>query len=163
MRISIIAAIGRNRELGVKSTNDLPWHIPEDMRYFRDMTRGHTVIMGERTFQSLGKPLPNRKNIVLSNDESFHPEGVMVARNSEEALKMARDMEKEEVFVIGGSMIYSLFLEKSDRLYLTLVDAEFPDADVFFPSYKEIFTKVISEKKSSDKHFRYMFVVLEKR
>jgi len=185
MTLSMIAAIGRNRELG--KDNDLLWNIPEDMKYFRDTTRGHTVVMGERTFHSLGRPLPNRTNIVLSQDPDFHPEGVVVVRSPKEALDASEQFTgygewggenplsspgeisnspggrgDREVFVIGGGAIYSLFLEKSDRLYLTLIDAEFPDADVFFPPYEHIFSNVASRRESEDGKFRYTFVVLEK-
>lgn len=180
--LSMIAAIGRNRELGKK--NDLLWHIPEDMQYFRDTTRGHSVIMGQKTFESIGRPLPNRRNVVLTQDKDFSPEGVVVAYSPEEALEIASmnlvgipaapvskqtfssqevgEKKEEEVFVIGGAMVYSLFLKKSDRLYLTLVDDLFPESDVFFPNYKEYFPNVRYEKKSQDSNFRYTFVILER-
>lgn len=196
--LSIIAAIGKNRELG--KNNALLWNIPEDMRYFRDTTRGHPVIMGQRTFESIGRPLPNRTNIVLTQDPHFSPEGVIAAHSPEEAIKMGKryfffsslrkreggseerrslDLknplcpktdispstrggdEEKEIFIIGGALIYSLFLKRCDRLYLTLVDAEFPDADVFFSEYREMFRE-ISRRESSDENFQYAFTVWEK-
>ena len=175
--LSIIAAIGKNRELGqTKSVTGLPWNIPEDTRYFRDTTRGHCVIMGQKTFETLGRPLPNRTNIVLTQDPNFSPEGIIVVHSPEDALQKAslvethgnaslRNEKKEcpkEIFIIGGATIYSLFLPKADRLYLTRIDAEFPDADVFFPEYEGIFTKTVSERKSCDEHFTYTFSVLER-
>lgn len=160
--LSMIAALGKNRELGKK--NRLLWNIPEDMKHFRDTTRGHTVIMGQKTFESLpGGPLPGRTNIVLSNDPNFDREDVLIARSPDEALELAKRHEKQgEVFVIGGGTVYSLFLTKVDRLYLTLVDAEFPDADVFFPEYEELFREV-SRVESQDGSYVYAFSVWEKR
>ena len=218
--LSMIAAIGKNRELGqTKSVTGLPWHIPEDTRYFRDTTRGHCVIMGQKTFEALGRPLPNRTNIVLTQDSNFSPEGVAVAHSPEEAVRIAKkhfffpsplplpegkcrvpetkgwerggveplnrrgsglnagnplcpktdisplaggENKEGEIFIIGGATIYSLFLPKADRLYLTHIDAEFPDADVFFPEYESIFAKTVSKRKSQDGHFTYTFSVLER-
>lgn len=161
MTLSIIAAIGKNRELG--KNNELLWRIKEDMTHFRETTKGHTVIMGLKTFRSIGKPLPERKNIILSHDSSIEVEGAYVTTSPEEALETAREVEEnEEVFVIGGAMVYSLFLKRADRLYLTLVDAEFGDADVFFPEYESMFQKVASSRESSSDEYSYQFVVLEK-
>jgi len=161
MKLSLIAAIGKNRELG--KNNELLWHIKEDMKHFQETTKGHVVIMGLRTFQSIGKLLPERKNIILSHDPSIEIEGAYVATSPEEALETAREIEENgEIFVIGGAMVYSLFLKKADRLYLTLIDAVFDGADVFFPEYKSIFTKIISSKKSRDEKYSYTFLVLEK-
>lgn len=161
MRLSMIAAIGKNRELG--KNNALPWNIPEDMRYFHTMTRGHVVIMGQKTFEAIGVPLKGRVNIILSHDEQFSPQGVLVVRNEKEALRLAYEKEAGgEIFVIGGAMIYTLFLKEADRLYLTCIDASFPEADVFFPPYEEIFTKKVSEKRGSDDTFSYTFFIVEK-
>ncbi len=161
MILSMVAAVGKNRELG--KNNALLWNIPEDMQYFRDTTRGHVVIMGQRTFESIGRPLPKRVNIVLTQDKNFAFEGVIVAYSLKEALLLAEQYEKDgEAFVIGGAMVYSLFLPKSDRLYLTLIDASFPDADVFFPEYEGSFGKTISDRPSQDENFQYRFVVLER-
>lgn len=159
--ISLIAAIGKNRELG--KNNELLWSIPEDMKHFRDTTRDHVVIMGQRTFESIGRPLPERENIVLSADPLFERNDVEVVRTPEEALETAKAWEKNgEVFIIGGAMIYSLFLPKVERLYLTCIDKEFPEADVFFPEYESLFTKVVSERQRSDEHLSYRFMILER-
>lgn len=167
--LSMIAAIGKNRELG--KNNALLWDIPEDMNYFRDRTRGHTVIMGQKTFEAIGRPLPKRRNIVLTRDKDFSFPGVDIVYTPEDALSLAgneklkmknEELEDEEVFIIGGAMIYSLFLPKTDRLYLTLIDAEFPDADVYFPEYRDMFTKEVSRRESRDENFTYTFSVLEK-
>ncbi len=161
IRLSMIAAIGKNRELGKK--NALCWDIPEDMRYFHTMTRDHVVIMGQKTFEAIGKPLKERINIVLSHNENFSPQGVFVVRNKKDALQLAYKKEKRgEVFIIGGAMIYTLFLKEADRLYLTHIDASFSEADVFFPPYEEIFTKKVSKKSGNNDVFSYTFFIIEK-
>lgn len=158
--ISIIAAIARgNRAIG--RDNKLLWHIPEDMKYFRELTSGHAVIMGQKTFESIGRPLPNRTNIVLTLDENFSPKGVTVCHSIEDALEKARKVEQEEVFIIGGGMVYSQFLPLAKRLYLTVVNGSF-EGDTFFPEYEEIFTKVVICDKREDEKYKYEFIVLER-
>lgn len=158
--ISLIAAIGKNRELG--RGNELIFQIPEDMKHFRETTQGHTVIMGRKTYESIGRPLPNRTNIVVSRDESYEvPAGVLKATSIEEAIELAKKHENNEIFVIGGAQIYSLAMPYADKLYLTLVNAEVKDADAFFPEYSE-FKKVLFERKSRDKNYSYTFIDLAK-
>jgi len=158
--ISLIAAIGKNNELGKK--NALLWNLPADMKHFRETTSGHTVIMGQKTFESIGRPLPNRRNIVLTQDKNFKQEGIEIVYSPEEAENF---LEKDtENFVIGGGMIYKLFIDKADRLYITHVDASFPDADTFFPEiipvvWNEIFHE--EHKKDSENPFNYTFSVYE--
>lgn len=158
MLVSLIAAIGENRELGAK--NKLLWHIPEDMKHFRDTTRGHTVVMGRKTFESIGKALPNRTNIVLTR-EKREIQGCITVLTPEEALEIARENKEEEVFIIGGAEIYALFLPFADRIYLTLVQQSFPHADAFFPPYTE-FENVVSRIDKEDNNYKYSFLVLEK-
>ena len=158
MRLSIVAAIGKHRELG--KNNALLWDIPEDMRHFRELTTGHTVLMGQKTYESIGRPLPNRRNIILTIDKSFTAEGCIICYSLEEALAKAREIEPEEAFVIGGGSVYAQALPFAERLYLTLVDGAF-EADVFFPEYPE-FTRIISQRESQDEQHRYTFLVLEK-
>lgn len=158
-RMSLIAAIGSNRELG--KNNTLLWNIPEDMKRFRELTTGHAVIMGQKTYESIGKPLPNRTNIIVTVDKEFESKECFVCYSLEEALEKARDIDHEEVFVIGGGSVYRQMIDKADRLYLTLVKGKF-QADVFFPEYEHIFSRVISLQKSQDEHFSYEFIVLEK-
>lgn len=132
--ISIIAAIGKNNELG--KNNKLLWSLPADMAHFKKLTTGHTIIMGQKTFESIGKPLPNRKNIVLSLDKNSKPNGVEITNSIEKAIKMSRtalDTKNKEVFVIGGGQIYKLFMNIANKLYITHINASFPDADTFFP------------------------------
>ncbi len=158
MRLSIIAAIGKHRELG--KNNALLWDIPEDMRHFRELTTGHTVLMGQKTYESIGRPLPNRRNIILTIDKSFTAEGCIICYSLEEALAKAREIEPEEAFVIGGGSVYAQALPFAERLYLTLVDGTF-EADVFFPYYKA-FSRVIERRDGGDENYKYSFIVLEK-
>lgn len=156
--VSVIAAIATNRVIG--HGNQLLWHIAEDMKYFREVTRGHVVVMGRKTFESIGRPLPNRLNIVITRDQSFSAEGVMVCHSLEEALDFARQNESEEIFIIGGAQIYTQALPFTDRLYLTVVHKNF-EGEAVFPEHKE-FTKVVSQKDSRDENVEYTFLVLER-
>lgn len=158
MKLSIIAAIGKNRELG--KNNALLWSIPEDMKHFRELTTGHAIIMGQKTYESIGRPLPNRTNIVLTWDKDFQAPGCTVCFSMEGAIARAKETESEEAFVIGGGSIYAQALPLADRLYLTLVDGVF-DADVFFPEYSD-FSQVIDRRESQDVNYKYSFLVLEK-
>jgi dihydrofolate reductase len=138
--LSMIWAMGRNRELGLN--NSLPWHIPEDLKHFKKITEGKTVIMGLRTFQSLGKPLPGRRNIVL-HFEPISIEGCEVCTSIPEVLDKVKG---EDAFIIGGASIYKQFLPKADRLYITFIDHEF-QADTFFPEFDMEGWKLLEEAK----------------
>ena len=133
MSYSIIAAIGNNNELGYK--NDLIWHLKRDLKFFRSITNGKSIIMGRRTFESLPKMLPNRHHIVLSSSNDF-PDEVSVYHRLEDLLEEYKN-NPEELFVIGGASIYQEFLKLSDKMYLTEVDASFDKADVYFPVFNE--------------------------
>jgi dihydrofolate reductase len=156
--ISLIACIGKNRELGYK--NDLIWKIPEDLAYFKKTTQGHVVIMGQRTFESIGRPLPNRVNIVLSDEKKFKSKSVLVARSMDEAIDIARQKEKAEVFFIGGAYVYSQAIKFADKLYLTQVH-ESSKADVFFPDYSD-FKQVEKVGQGEYKGIRYEYLILTK-
>lgn len=158
-KISIIAAIGKNRALG--KNNHLLWKISSDLRRFRRLTTGHVVIMGRKTFESIGRPLPNRLNIVLTSNPKFSPKsgGVMVVHSVKEALEEARKHEKDEIFIIGGGRVYKEFLPYTNKLYLTIVE-DSPDADTFFPPYENIFKTIISQKKVEEKGISYTFFEL---
>ncbi len=130
MSISIIAAVGKNLELG--KNNDLIWHFKVDMRFFKETTTGHTVVMGRKTFESLPKALPNRRNIVISSNPDYVAEGAEVVTDVNDVYSLA---ENDEVFIIGGGKIYSRFINDADKLYLTEIDAAQPSADVYFPSF----------------------------
>lgn len=133
MRTSIIAAMGRNHVIGTDA--GLPWHLPRDLKRFRSTTSGKPVIMGRKTMDHIGHPLPNRTNIVLSRQPGYAPPGVLVARTVEEALAVGRTEAKklgaDEVMVIGGGEVYRAFLPFADRVYLTVVDGEFEGTATF--------------------------------
>lgn len=136
MSLSIIAAVGRNNELG--KNNDLIWHFKEDMKFFKETTTGHPVIMGRKTFESLPKALPNRRNIVITSDKEYIAEGAEVVHSVDEALEACMD---SDAFVIGGGKIYAETLPLCDKLYLTEIDASCSDAEIFFPSFdKSLYT-----------------------
>ena len=159
IRVSMISAIAESdRAIGYQ--NQLLWDIKADMKHFRETTTGHAVIMGEKTFHSIGRALPHRVNIVLTDNPEFSAENVLVAHTPDAALELAYLHEREEVFVIGGGSIYAQFLPRTDRLYLTLVEGQY-QADVFFPDYTP-FTRVISEESGEESEYRFRFVVLEK-
>lgn len=158
MRVSLIEAIGRNRELG--KDNKLIWHIPADLKHFKEKTRGHVVIMGRKTFESIGKPLPERTNIVVTSDVTKNWKGVHIAESFDEALLMAQEMGEQEAFVIGGAKLYETAIQKADRLYITLIDAEAP-ADTFFPEFENDF-HMVSEENHSDGKLQYAYTVWER-
>jgi dihydrofolate reductase len=131
MNLSIIAAIGQNNELGYR--NGLLWHIPADLKRFKTITSGHTVIMGRRTFESIGnKPLSNRRNIILTRQKEVPGSEVMLADSVPAIIRMINP--NEETFVLGGGMVYELFLPYCNKLYLTVVHQNYP-ADTFFPDF----------------------------
>ena len=132
MSVSMIAAVGKNLELG--KNNNLIWNFKEDMKFFKDTTMGHTVVMGRKTFESLPKALPGRKNIVITSNADYQAQGATVVTSVEEALQIA---DNEEIFVIGGGKIYAEFLPYADKLFLTEIDAECADADTYFPQFNK--------------------------
>lgn len=136
MSIIIIAAIGKNRELG--KNGDLIWHIPEDLKYFKEKTMGRTIVMGKNTFNSLPKLLPGRKHVILSEDDDFNKNigDSIVFRNKEELMNYLNTKPKdEEVFITGGASMYSMFIDICDKMYLTIIGAEDKEADVYFPRF----------------------------
>jgi dihydrofolate reductase len=154
--ISVICAITQNRAIG--KNNQLLWHIPEDFKHFKETTSGHPIIMGQRTYESIGRPLPNRTNIIITDDQSYQVEGCVIAHSIDEAIEKASVVDQEEIFFIGGGMIYRQAVPIADKLYLTIVEGEF-EADTFFPEYAE-FTKTVSERESCDEKYKYKFVEL---
>ncbi len=154
-KVSLIAALSeQTRAIG--KDNKLLWHLEGDLRRFKELTMGHPIIMGSTTYESIGKPLPGRTNIVLTQDKDYAPEGVTVCYSVEEALGTARAQNEEEVFVIGGGMVYTQTIQHADKLYLTLVD-DAADGDTFFPDYQSLgFEEVASEQHNEHSPpFRY--------
>lgn len=158
-KISIIAAISLY-DRGLGKDNQLLWKIPNDLKRFKELTSGHVIIMGRKTFESIGRPLPNRTNIIITRDESYQKDGCSSAHSLDEALAKAHTYEKEEIFIVGGGEIYTQALPLSHTLYLTLVDDQ-KDADTFFPDYAE-FQKKVFEEKHQEGEPPYIFVNLER-
>ena len=145
--LSIIVAIAKNHIIG--KNNELLWSIPEDMKHFRETTTGHTVIMGKRTFESIGKPLPNRKNVVIAQkDEVFEDKTGIEIVNSLEELE-EYEKSQEECFVIGGAMIYKQLMTKCKKMYITLIDKEF-EGDVSFPQIDDKEWKEVKREKGKE-------------
>jgi dihydrofolate reductase len=132
--VSIIAAMDRKRGIGVD--NKLPWRLSADLKRFRDLTMGHHIIVGRKTFESIGRPLPGRRMIVVTRNRAYKAEGCDLVHSVEDALNLARERDESEVFICGGAEIYAQSIGIADRMYLTLVEAEVA-ADIFFPEFDE--------------------------
>lgn len=161
-RISAIAAIGKNRELG--KANTLSWRIGADLERLRRLSLGHPIIMGRKTFESIGHPLAGRVNIIITKNPFFEEEECVIAHSVEDALQKARHYDKEEIFVFGGGQVYAEMLPMIDRLYLTLIDAKDTEADAFFPEYEKEFSKVVEAEPHTDDAtgLKYIWVTLER-
>ncbi|KKU82015.1 MAG: Dihydrofolate reductase [Parcubacteria group bacterium GW2011_GWA1_47_8] len=148
--LSLIVAMDKNHLIG--DSKKIPWHLPADFAYFKETTMGHPIIMGRATFESIGRPLPGRKNIVLTRGD-FSYEGVLVAYSFDEARVLAGDID--EVFVIGGAQVYTQALPVADRLHVTFVEGEFT-GNTFFPKVDwSLWREVKSEKREADEHNLY--------
>ena len=148
MKLSIIAAIGaRTRAIG--KNGQLLWRIPEDLKRFKTLTMGHPIIMGRKTFESIGKVLPGRTNIVITRDKNFSFPDAVIVHSLEDATQKAEGLDPKETFIIGGGEIYAQALAHADRLYLTVVESDI-EGNVFFPAYKHLFTKKTREEKRTD-------------
>ncbi len=163
MIISIIAAMSKGRVIG--NNNRLPWNLPADMEHFRKMTKGKPIIMGQRTFESIGKALPGRINIVLTFDENFQAPDCLIARSIEEALQTAKNQGAKELMICGGVSVYKQFLPLSYRMYLTLIEGDF-EGDAFFPEfdYNDWQEAERIENQPDKKNlYKYSFVTLERK
>ncbi len=159
MTVSLVVAMAKNRVIG--KDNALPWRLKPDLKRFREITMGHAIIMGRKTYESIGRPLDGRKNIVITGNPAFHPDGVTVVGGVEAALRAAGD---GETMIIGGAMVYEQTLPRADRIYLTLIDECF-EGDAYFPEidrqeWKETEREVIGA--GMDAEFGYSFVTLER-
>ncbi len=152
--LSMIAGMSNNRVIGHQ--NQLPWHLPEDMVWFKKNTMGKPIVMGRKTHESIGKPLPGRQNIILSRNPDFQLHDCEVVSSPQAAIALAEDAE--EIMVIGGEMVYELFLPYAQRLYLTLVDAEVK-GDAFFPDYYSVadWKEVYREDRAADERHAYAY------
>jgi dihydrofolate reductase len=157
-KLSIIVAMSSNHVIGVNNT--LPWHLTEDLKYFKSLTTGHTIIMGRKTYESIGRPLPHRRNIVISRDTETTYEGVEVVHSIEDAFSISKN--DNEVFVIGGSNIYKQALDLVDHLYVTEIKKSFT-GDTFFPEIdKEKWTEFSREDHVTADGLEFSFVSYQK-
>lgn len=158
-RLSAIVAMSENRVIGLN--NKMPWHLPADLSHFKTITSGHPIIMGRKTFESIGRPLPNRTNIILSRDPSYAAPGCQVVNSLSAALDLAEGINAEEVFVIGGADIYRQALPLVSRLHLSVVHAEF-EGNAFFPSFaKEEWREVNRKEYAADERNAYAISFIE--
>lgn len=166
MIVSLVAAVARNFVIG--KDNDLPWRLPDDMKFFMDTTKGHYVILGRKNYESLPKkfrPLPDRTNVVITRQKNYEAQGALIVHSIEEALNIAALNRESEAMVIGGADIYTLALPLADRLYITEVNAVV-DGDVYFPKFDKSKWKEISRvhHHADDRHAHsFDFVVYEKK
>jgi dihydrofolate reductase len=162
MIISFVVAAATNNAIG--KDGKLPWHLPNDMRHFKNVTWGMPVVMGRKTFESLGKALPGRKNIVITRQPGWTAEGVLVVKNIEDALFIVKEADAKEAMVIGGGEIYKTLFPKAWRIYLTRVEAE-PEADTFFPSIRPEEWHLMSQQDheaDAKNAYNYSFQVWER-
>lgn len=154
--ISLLVAMDRNNVIGFE--NDMPWHLPNDLKYFKEKTTGHTIIMGRKTYDSIGRPLPNRKNVILTRQTTEFPNDVEVIHNIEEIYEWQKSHPNEELFVIGGGDIFKQVLPFADRLYITKIDEAF-EGDTFFPEFSlsdwKLTTSIKGEKNSKNNYDYY--------
>ena len=159
--------MSQNRVIG--RNNELPWHIPEDLKRFKELTKGHTVIMGRKTYESIGRLLPNRTNIIITRDPDYKVDGAVIVNSLEHAIDAASKLrttnqelqtDKDEIFVIGGGQIFEQAIVIADKLYLTIVHATI-EGDAYFPEYSA-FTKETYRRDSENEKYTYTFLELEK-
>ncbi len=163
MIISCIVAIAKNNVIG--KNNQIPWYLPSDLKYFKKVTTGHHVIMGRKCYESIGKPLPNRTNIIITRDPFFISSNCLIARNIKEALEMVLENDETEAFIIGGGQIYEQTADFWDKLYLTEVDLE-AEGDIFFPELDHdewTLTSKECHQKDEKNEFDFCFKVYDRR
>ena len=162
MKISFVVAAANNNIIG--KDNQLVWNLPNDMKFFKNVTWGMPVVMGRKSFDSLGKPLKGRKNIILTRQPGWKAEGTLVAKTFEEAVKLVEEMDVKEMMVIGGGEIFKMLMDKADRIYITRVDAA-PEGDTYFPVIDPKQWKLVSrsDHKADEQHkYDYSFQVWER-
>ncbi len=163
MIVSAIVAMARNRVIG--KDNSIPWYLPADLRYFKKVTTGHVIIMGRNCFESIGRPLPNRTNVIVTRDPFYLAAGCLIVHSPMEAIRLAQESGETEAFIIGGGQLYDQTEPLWDRLYLTELDIE-PEGDVFFSDirpdeWRETFRE---EQEPTEKTpFSYRFLILERK
>lgn len=161
MSVNIIVAIAENNVIG--KDNTLIWHLPADLKYFKQLTTGNTVIMGRKTYDSIGKPLPNRRNVVITRNKDLKIDGCDLVNSLEEALDLTKT--EENVFIIGGAQIYKEAMSVADKLYITEVKQQF-DGDAFFPEIKkDQWEEILRDEHKADEKNKidYSFVTYKRR
>lgn len=162
--ISLIVAYDKN--LGIGKENSLAWKLSDDLKNFKQITQDNYIVMGRKTFESIGRPLPNRKNIILTQNKKYEQDKCLIINNIQDVLNLAQSKPHYEIFVIGGAQIYKQFLEHADRLYITEVDTKIEDLDAFFPKWDKSNYKRIGHKefqKDEKNEFDFEFSVFEKK
>ena len=147
MNLSIVVAVSKNFAIGVG--NQLPWHLPADLKYFKNLTSGFPIIMGSNTYLSIGKPLPNRTNIVITSQQnpSWNNEGIDLVNSIEAAIEKVKSLNVTDAYIIGGASIYKQSIHLCNKIFITKIDLEIEKADAFFPSLNVNEWKLISEEK----------------
>ncbi|OGK35347.1 hypothetical protein A3A93_04815 [Candidatus Roizmanbacteria bacterium RIFCSPLOWO2_01_FULL_38_12] len=159
--VSIIVALAKKNKL-IGKNNKLPWHITGDLKHFKKITYDHPIIMGRKTYESIGKPLPNRINIVVSRNKNYSvPPDCFVVPSLQEAIDLAKEKDLIEIFIIGGGQIFRQAMLVADKIYLTLVEGDF-EGDVYFPEYESLFKKVLSRSEHESSGYKYTFLTLAK-
>ena len=161
MELTLIAAFDKNQAIGIDG--ELPWNLSSDLKHFKKVTTGHSIIMGRKTFDSIGKALPNRKNIVLTRNKEWKVDGVITITNVDEIYQVCEN--EEEVFVIGGAEIYTAFLDTATKMILSYVETEVKDADAFFPQFDMRAWQTIEKSnmiKEEKDDYHYKIITLHK-
>jgi len=159
--VIIIAGIGKNRELGIGG--ELAWRLAGDLKHFKELTSGYPIIMGRKTFESIGKPLPNRINIIVTRDHSYSKENCVVVHSIEQALETARATGAQKIFIIGGGEIYTQGLPHATHLELTHIDAEEPRANIFFPAYEHRFQETTRSEIHEESGVQFEWVTYKRK
>jgi dihydrofolate reductase len=162
MIISTIVAISKNNVIGIN--NEIPWHLPADLQYFKRITSNHHILMGKKCFNSIGRPLPNRTNIVITRSKEFHLDGIIVKHSIQDGIDFAKNRDESEVFIIGGGEIYKQTMHLSSKLYLTEVDIEC-DGDIYFPTInfdEWVLISTENHTKDDKNKFNYSFKVYQR-
>ncbi|WP_138417069.1 dihydrofolate reductase [Aquibacillus sediminis] len=161
--LSLLFAMDRNRVIG--SNNDLPWRLPNDLKFFKQVTTGNTIIMGRKTFDSINRPLPNRENVILTRDKSYQQEGCQVIHSIDTIINWNNENPEKEYFIIGGAELFKQTLPFADRMYMTYIDETF-EGDTYFPSFDENnWQEVKREKgiKNEKNQYDYYFIQLDRK
>ena len=157
--ISHIVNVSENGVIG--KDNDLLWRLPQDLKRFKEITMGHPMIMGRKTYESIGRPLPGRTSIVVTHNKDLKIDGVIVVHTLEEALEKAKEIEKDEIFIIGGGQLFKESFNLIDKIYLTLVHTT-AEGTVYYPEYKHIFIRTLYEENNEENGLKYTWLDLVK-